>query len=72
MNFFKALRNFIRCVFCPRINCHSRFLVGSRHYYSGSGFVRTTCPKKHYKYENLTAKELTNRILEDKEKEEND
>ena len=69
MSFFAALRNFIRCTFCTRIYCISRFSVGSRHYYSNLGFVRTQCPKKR-KSRYLAAKELKEKILENAQKEE--
>lgn len=71
MNFLTDLRNFIRCAFCTRINCSSRFSVGSRHYYSHLGFVSVPCPKK-CKSTFLSAKEIREKILKNANKEKND
>lgn len=45
--FFKSLRNLLRCTFCRRKTfCGTRYQIGTRHYYSGFGFVSSQCPKE--------------------------
>ena len=40
-----TLFNFLRCFFCRRKECLKRYQIGTSNYYSGVGFVKSSCPK---------------------------
>ena len=68
MNFLKALKNNLRCLFCRESYCHVKYSVGSRRWISsdidsgaGGYYVGTTCPKNRREYKN--AKERKEEIL---------
>lgn len=70
MNFWQALKNDLRCLFCKESYCHVKYRIGRRHfirsdYDSGVGgyYYTTRCPKDRKSKNYKSASKLREEIL---------
>lgn len=64
----------LRCTFCRRgSSCNARYRVGERHFYPGTGFVSTGCPKaikRATPFYGMTAREIGEEVRKQAKEEE--